>query len=165
MAQDLAAILDGRHAQVRRQVRERLIPHAGLLREADELPREAYRERIRELLLEMTATGLTGLGFPEEYGGGGDVGASIAAFETLAMGDLSLLVKSGVQFGLFGGAILQLGTKRHHDAYLADVGHAQIERTGHVRADRHAAHVLDAARHRHVDHPGQATQGFEVGVA
>ena len=69
----------------------------------------------------MAATGQTGLGFPEEYGGGGDIGASIAAFETLAFGDLSVLVKVGVQFGLFGGAILQLGTKRHHDAYLADL--------------------------------------------
>ena len=32
-----------------------------------------------------------------------------------------LLVKVGVQFGLFGGAILQLGTKPHHDAYLRDL--------------------------------------------
>jgi acyl-CoA oxidase len=61
------------------------------------------------------------MGFPEEYGGGGDLGASIAAFETLAYGDLSLLVKVGVQFGLFGGAILMLGSKRHHDAYLEDL--------------------------------------------
>ena len=58
----------------------------------------------------MAATGQTGMGFPEEYGGGGDIGASVAAFETLAYGDLSVLVKVGVQFGLFGGAILQLGT-------------------------------------------------------
>lgn len=118
---DLAAVLDGRDASVRQQVRHQLVPHAGLLQEADELPREAYRERVRDLLLEMTRSGLTGLGFPKKYGGGADVGASIAAFETLALGDLSVLVKSGVQFGLFGGAILQLGTKRHHDAYLADV--------------------------------------------
>ena len=69
----------------------------------------------------MAETGQTGMGFPEEYGGGGDIGASIAAFETLAFGDLSVLVKVGVQFGLFGGAILQLGTKPHHDAYLADL--------------------------------------------
>ena len=69
----------------------------------------------------MAATGQTGMGFPEEYGGGGDIGASVAAFETLAFGDLSVLVKVGVQFGLFGGAILQLGTKRHHDAYLRDL--------------------------------------------
>ena len=36
-------------------------------------------------------------------------------------GDLSVLVKVGVQFGLFGGAILQLGTEQHHEAYLADL--------------------------------------------
>jgi acyl-CoA oxidase len=30
-------------------------------------------------------------------------------------------VKVGVQFGLFGGAILQLGTQRHHDALLRDL--------------------------------------------
>ena len=61
---------------------------------------------------QMAATGQTGMGFPEEYGGGGDLGASVAAFETLAFGDLSVLVKVGVQFGLFGGAIFQLGTQR-----------------------------------------------------
>jgi acyl-CoA oxidase len=61
------------------------------------------------------------MGFPKEYGGGGDLGASFAAFETLGYGDLSLLVKVGVQFGLFGGAILMLGSKRHHDAYLEDL--------------------------------------------
>ena len=44
-------------------------------------------------------------GYPVAYGGRGDVGAGIAAFETLAFGDLSLLVKAGVQWGLFGGAI------------------------------------------------------------
>ncbi len=92
-----------------------------MLEEAETLPRDEYRDRVRDLLLEMAATGQTGMGFPEEYGGGGDIGASVAAFETLAYGDLSLLVKTGVQFGLFGGAILQLGTKRHHDAYLRDL--------------------------------------------
>ena len=45
----------------------------------------------------------------------------MTAFEMLAFGDLSLLVKAGVQWGLFGGAILHLGTARHHDAYLADI--------------------------------------------
>ncbi len=44
----------------------------------------------------------------------------------LAFGDLSLLVKAGVQWGLFGGAILHLGTERHHDAYLADTVNAEL---------------------------------------
>ena len=34
------------------------------------------------------------------------------------MSDLSLMVKAGVQWGLFGGAIENLGTERHHQAYV-----------------------------------------------
>src|SRR5215210_3968691 len=80
------------------------------------------RDRVRAWLRapghEPAAEGLPLVGLPPEHGGRGDVGASVAAFETLAFGDLSLLVKFGVQFGLFGGAILQLGTERHHAAHL-----------------------------------------------
>ncbi|GFH67131.1 MULTISPECIES: acyl-CoA dehydrogenase family protein [Streptomyces] len=117
----LTALLDGEYAEIRDLVRTNLAAHASVLDEADELGVDAFRERVREVVVEMAATGQTGMGFPPEYGGGGDVGASIAAFETLAFGDLSVLVKVGVQFGLFGGAILQLGTERHHDAYLPDL--------------------------------------------
>ncbi|WP_028638761.1 acyl-CoA dehydrogenase family protein [Nocardioides sp. URHA0032] len=117
----LTALLDGRYAEVRDLVRANLATYADILEQAEELSVDDFRERVREVVVEMAATGQTGMGFPEEYGGGGDIGASIAAFETLAYGDLSVLVKVGVQFGLFGGAILQLGSKHHHDAYLADL--------------------------------------------
>ena len=117
----LTALLDGRYAEVRQLVRTNLVEYASILEEAETLDRTAFRERVKDVVLEMAATGQTGMGFPKEYGGGGDVGASFAAFETLAFGDLSVLVKVGVQFGLFGGAILQLGTTRHHEKYLADL--------------------------------------------
>lgn len=117
----LAALLDGEYAEVRSLVRTNLTTYAGVLDEAEQLGFDAFRERVRELVVEMAATGQTGMGFPKEYGGGDDIGASIAAFETLAFGDLSVLVKVGVQFGLFGGAILHLGTERHHKAYLPDL--------------------------------------------
>ncbi len=117
----LTRFLDGRYAEVRDLVRTNLAAHASVLEEAETLSRQDYRARVKDLLVTMASTGQTGMGFPQEYGGGGDLGASIAAFETLAYGDLSVLVKVGVQFGLFGGAILMLGTKRHHDAYLADL--------------------------------------------
>jgi acyl-CoA oxidase len=117
----LTALLDGRYADVRRMVREEMAEYADVLTDAEEMSQTDYRRRVRDLLVTMAETGHTGLGFPKEYGGGGDIGASIAAFESLALGDLSLLVKCGVQFGLFGGAILMLGTKPHHDAYLEDV--------------------------------------------
>ncbi|WP_392896346.1 acyl-CoA dehydrogenase [Streptomyces sp. LN699] len=114
----LTGVLDGEYAGIRDLVRTNLATHASVLEEAEELGIDAFRERVREVVVKMAATGQTGMGFPAEFGGGGDVGASIAAFETLAFGDLSVLVKVGVQFGLFGGAILQLGTQRHHDAHL-----------------------------------------------
>jgi acyl-CoA oxidase len=117
----LSALLDGEYAEVRDLVRRNLATYASVLEEAEQLDTAAYRDRVRDLVVEMAATGQTGMGFPKEHGGGGDIGASIAAFETLAYGDLSVLVKVGVQFGLFGGAILQLGTQRHHDAYLRDL--------------------------------------------
>ncbi len=122
----LTALLDGEYAEVRDLVRANLATYASVLDEADELGVDDFRERVKELVVEMAATGQTGMGFPQEYGGGGDIGASIAAFETLAFGDLSVLVKVGVQFGLFGGAILQLGTKPHHDAYLSDLVTGQL---------------------------------------
>ena len=85
-------------------------------------PKSAYRERVLSLVRELADRGYGRLGYPREFGGGGDVAGSIVAFETLAFGDLSVLVKFGVQFGLFGGSILHLGTRRHHETYLHDVG-------------------------------------------
>ncbi len=117
----LTALLDGHYGEIRQMVRKELSEHAGVLDDAINLPRDEFRERVLALVREMAATGSSGLGFPTKYGGGGDIGASIAAFETLGFGDLSVLVKVGVQFGLFGGAILQLGSEHHHDEYVADL--------------------------------------------
>src|SRR4051795_5109993 len=117
----LTAVLDGRYAQVRDLVRENLAEHASILDDAEQMSQHDFRERVLDVVQLMAGTGQTGFGFPKEYGGGADIGASGAAFETLAFGDLSVVVKVGVQFGLFGGAILQLGTKPHHDAYLEDL--------------------------------------------
>ncbi len=117
----LRVVLDGHYREVRDLVRTNLAEHAQVLLDEEQMSTADFRERVKDVVVMMAGTGQTGMGFPEEYGGGGDIGASIAAFETLAYGDLSVLVKVGVQFGLFGGAILQLGTKTHHDAHLADL--------------------------------------------
>ena len=122
----LTALLDGTYAEIRDLTRKRLVEHAQVLADAREMPREEFRERVLQVVQELASTGQTGMGFPVQYGGGGDIGASIAAFETMAFGDLSVLVKVGVQFGLFGGAILQLGTKKHHDAYLERLVRAEL---------------------------------------
>ena len=129
--------LDGPHKAARDVVRAGLAAHADLGELAVRLPRDEYRDRILDLLLESAADGLPGRGYPKEYGGEADLGGFIAAFETLAFGDLSLMVKAGVQFGLFAGAILHLGTEQHHERYLADaisgrlLGCFAMTETGH----------------------------------
>ncbi len=117
----LTEYLEAPYAEVAAGVRSELAKHADILDHQLEEPAGPFRERVLKTLLLMTESKQTGLGFPTKYGGGGDIGASIAAFQTLAYSDLSLLVKAGVQFGLFGGAILHLGSERHHKAHLADV--------------------------------------------
>ncbi|NEM05832.1 acyl-CoA dehydrogenase [Geodermatophilus normandii] len=115
----LQEVLDGRWAHVRRDAREQLggPEHAPVYGES----MQEARERITRLAGELAATGRVGLGFPKEYGGEADAGGSVTSIEMLAYGDLSLMVKAGVQWGLFGGAVQLLGTKRHHDAYLPDI--------------------------------------------
>ncbi|WP_141855513.1 acyl-CoA dehydrogenase [Kribbella jejuensis] len=126
--------LDGPHKAARDVVRAELAAHADL---AVRLPHDEYRDRVLELLQRSAASGLPARGFPKEYGGAADLGGFIAGFETLAFGDLSLMVKAGVQFGLFAGAILHLGTERHHKQYLADaisgrlLGCFAMTETGH----------------------------------
>ncbi|MFD8802679.1 acyl-CoA dehydrogenase family protein [Streptomyces atroolivaceus] len=166
----LTEVLDGEYAEIRDLVRTNLVTHASVLEDADELGVDAYRERVRELVVEMAATGQTGMGFPREYGGGGDVGASIAAFETLAFGDLSVLVKVGVQFGLFGGAILHLGTERHHEAHLPDLITGQLMGCFAMTETGHGSNVqalgtlasYDAARQEFVitTHGDQARKDY-----
>jgi acyl-CoA oxidase len=109
-------VLDGRWADVRARSRELAKDPRFAVDYGEGV--ETQRERVLERMRALAEAGYSRLGFPTRYGGGNDLGGSITGFEMLAMGDLSLLVKAGVQWGLFGGAILHLGTERHHTAYL-----------------------------------------------
>lgn len=112
----LTAVLDGRWAELRRGVRAQM---AGAeFRDPVDLGIEAHRAQVLDQLRALAATDRPGLGFDPAYGGGGDVGGSVTSFEMLGYGDLSLMVKAGVQWGLFGGAVQLLGTQRHHERYL-----------------------------------------------
>ncbi len=120
----LSELLDGDYPEIRAKVRMWLSMPGN--EPADDLPTEEHRAKVLEWARELSTEGDTAMAYPSEYGGRDAVGESIASFETLAMGDLSLLVKCGVQFGLFGGAILHLGTERHHESYLRDVASLEL---------------------------------------
>jgi len=88
--------------------------------------KEDFRNRVMEWCHLLAKQGLGALSYPKEYGGQDDMGSYAALFETMGYHDLSLAIKFGVQFGLFGGSVQWLGTKKHHDKYLKDIGQLKL---------------------------------------
>jgi acyl-CoA oxidase len=122
--QALQKLLDGPYAEQRAQLLEVLSRPE--FEPVIALPTPEYREKVLGWAKQLADEGLTAPGFPADYGGHGDPGANVAAFETLAFGDLSLLIKFGVQFGLWGGSVHQLGTRRHHERYLKAIASLEL---------------------------------------
>src|SRR5438094_7336696 len=155
----LREFLDGRWGRIREEVRAQ-IQETPLLRPVHGLPVEAYRARVMEQARLVSQTRSARLFFPRQYGGEEDMGGALSAFETIALVDLSLLVKVGVQYGLFGGVIRRLGTERHHRRYLHAAmtmelpGCFAMTETGHgsdVQSIRTTA-TYDASREAFVIH-------------
>ncbi|MEJ2885944.1 acyl-CoA dehydrogenase [Actinomycetospora sp. OC33-EN06] len=111
--------LDGRWHALRDEVRAR--DDFAHLRVDPGTDVESYRATIWEMLARLAAEGHAVHGFPTAVGGRGDIGGSVVSFEMLAYADLSLQVKSGVQWGLFGGAIQALGNAEQHARWLPGV--------------------------------------------
>lgn len=135
---DIAAVTDlllGTWAETRREARE-MIKDPAFWR-IDGQPMPEHRERTLTQLHLLVEHGGSRRAFPAEYGGKGDNGANLAGFQELVLADPSLQIKSGVQWGLFGSAIYQLGTKEHHDRWLPGVidmslpGAFAMTETGH----------------------------------
>ena len=135
------AYLDRDHAALRSRVSELLTRSE--LQPPGEAPYAEYRERVLDGVLFLAKEGLGGLAFPKEHGGAGDPGGAIAVFETLAYGDLSILVKFGVQFGLFGGSVQQLGTASHHERYLRRIASLELPGCYAMTETGHGSNVRD----------------------
>ncbi len=108
----LAEALDGPFHATKQRWRDEL--------DADDVVRDpsldvaGARAWTLERIQRLSARNFVTAGFPAAVGGTGTSAESVANFEMMAMGDLSLTIKSGVQHGLFGGAIANLGTEWHH---------------------------------------------------
>jgi acyl-CoA oxidase len=116
----LAQLLDGPHAAIYGKVKRLLTEPEFRYLETEELT--VYRQKVLEWCKLLANQGFGAMGYPKEYGGGGDMASYFAIMEALSFHDLSLVIKFGVQFGLFGMSIYFLGSEKHHRAYLRDVG-------------------------------------------
>ncbi|MHA2789255.1 acyl-CoA dehydrogenase family protein [Corynebacterium sp. S7] len=107
----LRSVIDGKYAEDRDLMRAAIstptmqINLEGTLDEQ----RDLQVEKLRELL----NTGVQRATFSQANGGDGKTARAIVALETLGSVDMSTMVKAGVQWGLWGGAIDALGTERH----------------------------------------------------
>lgn len=128
-------MLLGTWADTRREARELIKDPA--FWQLNGLPMDEHRERVLSQLHLLVDAGGSRRAFPKKYGGLEDNGANLAGFEELVLADPSLQIKSGVQWGLFGSAIYQLGTEKHHDRWLPGVisldlpGAFAMTETGH----------------------------------
>lgn len=122
--EEIDSLLKGKHAQVVDEFRGVL--KNDLFNWDIHRTKEAFREVVLKQVQFLAERGYGALAYPKAYGGAEDMEGYAQVFENMMFVDGSLTIKFGVQVGLFGGSIQKLGTKKHHDRYLADAGKANL---------------------------------------
>ncbi|MFC7788281.1 acyl-CoA dehydrogenase family protein [Microbacterium sp. MAHUQ-60] len=140
---EVTGLLMGTWADTRRESRE-LIKDPAFWRD-DSLGKDAHRERVLTQLHLLVENGAVHRAFPKRLGGEENNGANVAGFEELVTADPSLQIKAGVQWGLFGSAVLQLGTETHHDRWLPGIMDLSIPGAFAMTEIGHGSDVAAAA--------------------
>ncbi len=120
----MSTLLDGAQADIINKVKTVISDPAFKYVDTGDLPK--YRVQTLQWCQLLAAQGFGSKAFPKEYGGGGDMAGYFAIMETISYHDLSLVIKFGVQFGLFGMSIYFLGTEKHHKKYLKEIGTLEL---------------------------------------
>ena len=170
--ESLGQHLMGRWADVRRISRE--VAARPEMKRVEGLSLTEHRERVFHQLGLLVNEGAVHKAFPKSVGGLEDAGGNIAQFEELVLADPSLQIKAGVQWGLFGSAVMHLGTEKHHLKWLPGImsldipGSFAMTETGHgsdVSAVGTTANYDEAAREWVIDTPLRAAWKDYLGNA
>ncbi|WP_188050932.1 acyl-CoA dehydrogenase [Flavobacterium sp. GP15] len=116
----LTRILDGEQAAIIKKVK--LIISQPEFAYETSTDTAIYREKVYDWCKILAKENLGNMAYPKEYGGGDNIADYFAIMETLSYHDLSLVIKFGVQFGLWGMSVHSLGTEKHYSKYLKDIG-------------------------------------------
>ncbi len=126
-AVDTAALgeqLLGKWAAIRHQARD--LAGRPELHKTEGLTHTEHRTRVTGQLQFLVDNGAVHRAFPAHLGGADNHGGNIAGFEELVVADPSLQIKAGVQWGLFGSAVMHLGTETHHTNWLPGIMNLDI---------------------------------------
>lgn len=129
------------------------------MQKVEGLSLDDQRARTFEQLKLLVENGQVHRAFPKSVGGGDDNGGNIAGFEELVVADPSLQIKSGVQWGLFGAAVLQLGTAQHHEKYLPGIMSLEVPGAFAMTETGHGSDVASVATTATYD---EETQEFVI---
>lgn len=136
------ALLDGRYAATKDRVRDLLSDPAFAYPEPS-ISNAAYRDLVLSWTQRLADEGLGALAYPTWAGGEGDIAEFIAVFEILATHDLSLVVKYGVQFGLWGGSVNALGSDDQRRELLPRIGSLELPGAFAMTERGHGSNVRD----------------------
>ncbi|HEY1156036.1 MAG TPA: acyl-CoA dehydrogenase family protein, partial [Arthrobacter sp.] len=114
----------GKWADVRLQARD--LAARPELHKVEGLTHTEHRARVFGQLKYLVDNEAVHRAFPSGLGGSDDHGGNIAGFEELVVADPSLQIKAGVQWGLFGSAVMHLGTAEHHAKWLPGIMNLEI---------------------------------------
>ncbi|MGW9412600.1 acyl-CoA dehydrogenase family protein [Arthrobacter cupressi] len=153
----LGELLLGRWADVRRQARE--LAGRPEVHKIEGLTHTEHRKRVFGQLGYLVEHNAVHRAFPGRLGGSDDHGGNIAGFEELVTADPSLQIKAGVQWGLFGSAVLHLGTAEHHDKWLPGIMSLEIPGCFAMTETGHGSDVASIATTASYD---DATQEFVI---
>ncbi|EAL65771.1 acyl-CoA oxidase [Dictyostelium discoideum AX4] len=119
----LRSILDGEFHFDRDRLRE-LFQSSNTFNERflmEPLSTDEHREQTLQACLEIIQLQLVQLNDMEK-----NPKKFLSWFESISMCDPSVSLKFAVQYNLWGGTILFLGTKKHHDKYLSDIATGKL---------------------------------------
>ncbi|MFZ5970254.1 MAG: acyl-CoA dehydrogenase [Bacteroidota bacterium] len=155
--QKLTAFLDGDQAATIQKVKTLLQDPAFAYLQTDSPP--DYRAKVLHWCHLLARQGYGAMAYPKEMGGQADMAAYFTIMETLSYHDLSLVVKFGVQFGLWGMSVYFLGTEKHHKKYLKQIGTLELPGCFAMTETNHGSNVKGIETTATYDH---ATKTFTI---
>ncbi|MDX6183606.1 acyl-CoA dehydrogenase [Flavobacterium sp. Fl-77] len=137
--QKITKILDGEQAEIIKKVKTVISrPEFAYETSADVA---VYRETVYDWCKILAKENLGNMAYPKRYGGGENIADYFAIMETLSYHDLSLVIKFGVQFGLWGMSVQSLGTEKHYAKYLNDIGTLKLPGCFAMTETHHGSNV------------------------
>ncbi|OUL62011.1 acyl-CoA dehydrogenase [Flavobacterium sp. AJR] len=135
----LTEILDGEQATIIKRVKSVISKPEFAYETSTDI--NVYRAKVYDWCKILAKENFGNMAYPKQYGGGENIADYFAIMETLSYHDLSLVIKFGVQFGLWGMSVQSLGTEKHYSKYLKDIGSLRLPGCFAMTETHHGSNV------------------------